>query len=417
VLRFLSGFLGISVLVCIVTFLLLKRRLGLSKKGNLWLLAFFTFAAALMVVAPLQYRMSAVRPVESWLQFLQFSQYLLMGWVGVTLLTFIFAEFIQFIVWSEGKIRDRMNGESAAQNTSRRIFLTEGVTRGLLAATSLASVGGYLQAKWGPRIQPMTLYPKNFPKEFDGLTLAQISDIHIGPLLHREFLQNVVDQVMSLNADIILITGDLVDGTVEQLRELVEPLKQLKAREGIYFCTGNHEYYSGANEWMEYLESIGVHVFRNSNVILSRPVGEIASLTTQPIQANHIAKNNKVKILLGGVFDWHAGRFFEDQKTDPYAAAKTNEEVACKILLAHNPYSIIEGADAGFNLQISGHTHAGQFYPFVFLVKLALKHVEGLYQINENTQLYVNRGTGYWGPPNRLGKWSEITHFTLKSKA
>jgi predicted MPP superfamily phosphohydrolase len=403
VLRFMTGFLGISVLVCVLTFFLLKNRLGLSKRGNFFLLLSFVVGALLLIVGPLHYRTGVNAPIETWSHVLQLVQYLFMGFIGVVLLTFIFAEIIQifFTLWNFGA-RQMQKKNPGPQDVSRRMFLTEGLARGIVVASTAATGLGYVQAEYGPKITPVTLYPKNFPKEFDGLTIAQISDVHIGPLLRKEFLQSVVDQVLSLKADLIFITGDLVDGTVEQLRDFVDPLKQLHAREGIYFCTGNHEYYSGANEWMDYLETIGITVFRNSNKIFSRP-----SLTG----------GDSTKILIGGVYDWHADRFFEDQKTDPAAAAQTHEAVNCKILLAHNPYSIDGAAAAGFNLQVSGHTHAGQFYPFAFVEKLFLKHVEGLYQINENTQLYVNRGTGFWGPPNRLGKWSEITHFTLKSKS
>ena len=401
----MTFFLAISALVCAITFTILKNRLGLSKKGNRWLLLFFVLSAVIMVVAPLEYRTGTTPPVGTPVgalkSTLQWVQFLLMGWIGVILLNFIFVEILQFgLRFAKPAKGTARTTELNHQNLSRRIFLTEGVARMLVGASTVAATGGYLQAKGGPKVNAVTISPKGLPPEFDGLSLAQISDVHIGPLLHRDFLQNVVDQVMALHADIILITGDLVDGTVDQLRDFVEPLKQLKAKEGIYFCTGNHEYYAGANEWMEYLESIGIHVFRNSNKILSRPSA---------------SGKGTAEILLGGVYDWHAGRFYKEQTTDPFLAAKASSPVSCKILIAHNPYSIEEAAAAGFNLQISGHTHAGQFYPFVFIVKLALKHVEGLYQINENTQLYVNRGTGYWGPPNRLGKWSEITHFTLKA--
>jgi predicted MPP superfamily phosphohydrolase len=343
---------------------------------------FILFVALLMVGGPLKYRFSDVLRTP-FNDAIQFTQYFLMGWMGTVFLVFMVLEFIQAL--------------AKPFEPAKRVFLTEGVTRGLLGATTLAVFGGLWEAKSKPRIHPVSIKLSTLPKVFQGLTIAQISDVHIGPLLHREFLDGVVDEVMSLNADMIFITGDLIDGSVAQLKDQMEPLKRLKAREGVYFCTGNHEFYSGVQEWIDYLESIEIHVFKNSNVVISR-------------------KNNlggEDKILVAGVHDWHGDQFSEAFKTDPSAAAKTTEAVSCKILLAHNPFSIDGAAAAGFNFQASGHTHAGQFYPFVFLVKMKLKHSEGLYKINDQTQLYVNRGTGFWGPPNRLGKHSEITHFTL----
>ena len=140
---------------------------------------------------------------------------------------------------------------------------------------------------------------------------------------------------------------------------------------------------------------MGIHVFKNTNVVFTRR-----------------GKEGDEKLLLAGVYDFKAASI-SGQECNPAVAAKTSEPVFCKILLSHNPQSINHAADAGFHLQLSGHTHAGQFMPFTFILKLALKYSEGLYQVNPNTQLYVNRGTGYWGPPNRLGKRSEITHITL----
>jgi predicted MPP superfamily phosphohydrolase len=382
--RFLFIFTAIAVLVCGSTFIVFKRRLGLSKKMNKVLGSFMLLIALLMVVSPIIYRMSKGESANSTPQFiLQFTQYFLLGWVGINFMVFMFLELVQML--------------AKPFDPQKRIFLTEGVARGLVAGTFIVAFGGLHGAVTEARIVATPIKLPNLPKSFQGLTIAQISDVHIGPILKKGFLDGIVDQVMSLNADMIFITGDLVDGTLDQLKSQMEPLKRLKAKDGIYFCTGNHEFYSGVAEWMQYLEGIGIHVFKNTNLILTR-------------------KNSSgvdEKILLAGVHDWHGEQFSEEYKSDAFAASKTTEKVDCKILLAHNPYSIDAAAQAGFNLQISGHTHAGQFYPFVFLVKLRLKHSEGLYQINDQTQLYVNRGTGFWGPPNRLGKHSEITHYTL----
>ncbi|MBS1959601.1 MAG: metallophosphoesterase [Bdellovibrionales bacterium] len=383
-LKFAFIFSALSFGICLLTYSLLKRRLKLEKKKSFWLLMTFTGIAILMISGPLAYRYGQASIENIGQQALQFAQYFLMGWVAMTLLTFFALEVVQSFL---GILAIPFKGE-------KRIFLTEGVTKGLIAATSAATLGGYLQASAKPRIDKVEVKLPMLPKSFDGFTMTQISDVHIGPLLHKEFLSGVVDDILALDPDVILISGDLVDGTVEQLKQQVEPLRRLKAREGVYFCTGNHEYYSGAEEWLAHLEEMGIHTFRNSNTVFTR---------------------GNDKILLGGVYDFTGGRYLDSHISDPVKAAITGENVSCKILMAHNPFSTTVAATADWNYQVSGHTHAGQFYPFAFLVKLALKYSEGLYQVNDKMQLYVNRGTGFWGPPNRLGKPSEITHHILRS--
>ncbi len=336
-----------------------------------------------IVGGPILFRATKADPNSTFQTAFQFYQYFSMGWVGTNLMVFGLLEILQML--------------ARPFDPGKRIFLSQGVARGVLTGTTLMTVGGWIAAEAKAEVVPVDIHLPTLPKSFSGLRIAQISDVHIGPLLHRTHFEGIVDQVMALNADAIFITGDLVDGMVDQIKDLMEPLKRLKAKDGVYFCTGNHEYYSGVDEWITYLETVGIHVFKNSNVILTRP-----------------SESGVEKLMIAGVHDWHGEQFSEEHRSDPFKAAKTEEAVSCKILLAHNPYSIDDAAKAGFDFQISGHTHAGQFYPFVFIVKLRLKHNEGLYQINDKTQLYVNRGTGYWGPPNRLGKRSEITHYTLK---
>jgi len=384
VLRFAVVFSVLSFVLCGSTYLLLRHRLKLQNRGNRILL-FLTFGiGVLIIVGPFVYRAAHASIQNPLQQALQFVQYFLMGWTAMTLLTFASAEILNLIA----KILAR------PFDPSKRIFFTEGVARGLVAGTSIAALGGLFEAEIGARVDPVEIRLKTLPAAFDGFVIAQISDIHLGPLIHEKYLDHVVDRVMALQADAIVITGDLVDGTVEQLRSLTDPLKRLKAKDGVYFCTGNHEYYSGAEAWIAFLQTLGIHVFQNSNVILDHG-GE--------------------KLMLAGVHDWQAWRTIPSHKADPVKAAQTDETVGCKILLAHNPKSTDENSKAGFHLQLSGHTHAGQFYPFVFLAKLFHRYFEGLYPVNDSMQVYVNRGTGYWGPPNRLGKRSEITRITLKT--
>ena len=387
--RFAGFFTIVSLLVCGATYKIIVKRLKLKKHGKIFLASTLSFIAFIMTAGPLQYRFFQPAPNEPFTFTIQFLQYFLMGWVGVTLILLLVAETTQTLIDLFKK----------PFHPEKRIFLTEGVTKGILATATFGTFAGFIETKLGPKVEPVSIHLKHLPKSFDQLTLAQISDIHIGPLLHHDYLNHVVDQILSLNTDIIMITGDLVDGSVAQLKEHIEPLRRLKAREGVYFCTGNHEYYSNALEWIAYLESMGIHVFKNDHKIFTR-------FNEQGL-AEHL--------LLAGVYDWQAARHLESHTTNPYQAAKTDLPVKCKILMAHNPFSIEDATAAGFHLQVSGHTHAGQFYPFTLIAKVLIKYFEGHYHINENTQLYVNRGTGYWGPPNRLGKMSEITHYTLRS--
>lgn len=377
--RFAIFFSIISIIVSGSTFYFLKKRLNLSVDGNRILLGIHIISSLIMILAPLHYRVNRASIDSAGNSILQFSQYYMMGWIGVTLIVFGIAEFLQFIFKSF--------------DPSKRIFLTEGVAKGLLTATSLASFGGFLQLKAGPIIERVTITLPTLPKSFDGFTIAQLSDVHIGPMLDKDFAQKIVTQTLELKADLIALTGDFVDGTIDQLRDHVLPFQQLKAEHGVYFITGNHEYYSGADEWLTHFESFGIHAFRNSNKIIEK---------------------NSEKLLVGGVFDVQGERFSPQHRTDPHQAAACVDPVSCKILLAHNPRSIDEATKAGFHLQLSGHTHAGQFYPFTWIARLAHVYFEGLSRVNENTQIYVNRGTGFWGPPNRLGKTSEITLITLK---
>jgi predicted MPP superfamily phosphohydrolase len=383
-LRFALFFGTVTLLVCGLTYRLLSRRLGLGKRGNRLLLAFLLCSGVLMIWGPVSYRALEVSATSLKDYFLQWTQFFLLGWVGSVFLIFIFFEIIQ--------------AASKPFDPRKRIFLTEGVSRGLLAAGTASSFFGLLEANAGPAVHEVPITLPTLPKSFDGFRVAQISDVHVGPLIHRDYLENVVARVMALKADAIFITGDLVDGTVDQLREEIEPLRKLSARHGVYFCTGNHEYYSGVHDWIAHLESMSIQVLKNSNRVITQ---------STPAGDEHL--------MIAGVYDHNAYRYDSSHQCVPALAAKSDLPVSCKILLAHNPFSIKEAVAAGFDLQVSGHTHAGQFYPYTFIVKTILKYSEGLYRVNDKTQIYVNRGTGYWGPPNRLGKRSEITHLTLKS--
>jgi predicted MPP superfamily phosphohydrolase len=226
-----------------------------------------------------------------------------------------------------------------------------------------------------------------------GFRIVQISDIHVGPTIKHDYLRAVVERVNALQPDLVAITGDLVDGSVAQLREHVAPLAGLRSRHGTYFVTGNHEYYSGVHGWMEELRALGIRVLHNEHVLLA---------------------HGGAQLVLAGVTDYTAHHFDPAHRSNPRAALAGAPAGAPKVLLAHQPRSAAAAAEAGFDLQLSGHTHGGQFLPWKFQVPLQQPYTAGLHQLGR-LWIYVSRGTGYWGPPKRLGAPSEISEIRLGS--
>jgi predicted MPP superfamily phosphohydrolase len=225
------------------------------------------------------------------------------------------------------------------------------------------------------------------PAGWPGLRIVQISDLHVGPTIRRGYVEAIIEAVSSLDADIIVITGDLVDGFVEQLRDSIEPLRSLRARHGVYFVTGNHEYFYRANEWIVALQSLGIKVLSNRHDII---------------------RHEGAPVLIAGVDDPAA----DPKETEPREgllarALAGAPERALSILLAHRPSDAIHAAAQGFDIQLSGHLHGGQFFPLTLLLRYAEPFLAGLYRPH-GMWLYVNQGAGYWGPPNRLGARQEI---------
>lgn len=233
------------------------------------------------------------------------------------------------------------------------------------------------------------------PSELDGTSIVQISDVHIGPTLRKEFLEEVVRQVNALSPDVVAITGDLVDGSVDDLREHVAPLAHIRARHGVFFVTGNHEYYSGAEEWCAELERLGIRVLRNERV-------QVGSA--------------EASFDLAGIDDYHAAQFGNGHGADLARAVAGRDKSRELVLLAHQPRAVFEAREHEVGLQLSGHTHGGQIWPWNFMVKLQQPVVSGLARFGR-TWVYVSNGTGFWGPPMRLGAPAEITRVVLLAPA
>jgi hypothetical protein len=259
-------------------------------------------------------------------------------------------------------------------------------------AALLASGVGLWNARRIARVVHVDVPIAGLPPALHGFSIVQLSDVHVGPTIRRKYVEGIVEAVNGLQADVVAITGDLVDGSVPELREHVAPLAQLAARDGRYFVTGNHEYYSGAAAWMREIERLGLTVLHNEHVVIERE-GE--------------------KLVIAGVPDWGAAHYDRTHASDPQAAiAGAPADARARVLLAHQPRTAPAAAQAGFDLQLSGHTHGGQFLPWNFFVRLQQPFTAGLYRLDE-LWVYVSRGTGYWGPPKRFGAPSEITKLRL----
>ncbi len=256
----------------------------------------------------------------------------------------------------------------------------------------LVTIIGLINARRVAKVIAVDVPIAGLPLALHGFTIAQISDIHVGPTIKHGYLNAIVDAVNRLNADLIAVTGDLVDGSVSRLAPHTAPLAKLNARHGAYFVTGNHEYYSNAHAWIAEIRRLGLTVLLNEHVVLT---------------------HDDARLLVAGVTDYSAHHFDESHRSDPLAAlAGAPADVSMKLLLAHQPRSATAAADAGFDLQLSGHTHGGQFFPWNLFVPLQQPYTAGLNRLR-GLWVYTSRGTGYWGPPKRLGAPSEITRLRL----
>ncbi|WP_144630912.1 metallophosphoesterase [Bordetella genomosp. 13] len=255
-----------------------------------------------------------------------------------------------------------------------------------------ASVAGFFNARRRARVVDVEVPVAGLPEALRGFTVVQISDVHVGPTIKRGYVQAIVDAVNAANPDMVAITGDVVDGSVERLAEHTRPLGGLRAPHGVYLVTGNHEYYSGASAWVAEFRRIGLRVLLNEHAVV-RPAGHC--------------------VVVAGVTDFSAGAFDAAQRSSPARAlAGAPADAAVRLLLAHQPRSAAAAAPLGYTLQLSGHTHGGQFFPWGFFVPLQQPFVAGLHRY-EGMWVYTSRGTGYWGPPKRLGAPSEITRLRL----
>lgn len=271
----------------------------------------------------------------------------------------------------------------------------------------LATAWGLHNARKVAQVTRVDVPIAGLPDALHGFSVVQISDIHVGPTIGGAYLQRIVERVNTLQADMVAITGDLVDGSVDELRMHVAPLSRLVSRHGSFFVTGNHEYYAGAHAWIEELRGLGVQVLLNEHRVLHHATASARMMD------GSMRSGRPEMVVVAGVTDFSAHRFDARHRSDPVAAARGAPAGArLRLLLAHQPRSALAAVDAGYDLQLSGHTHGGQFWPWMYFVQFQQPFTAGLRRL-DTLWVYTNRGTGYWGPPKRLGVSAEITYLRL----
>jgi predicted MPP superfamily phosphohydrolase len=288
----------------------------------------------------------------------------------------------------------RAQGPALAIDPERRLAISR-LFAGAAALLGLGASGvGVVSALSPVEVKRVRVTIDRLARSFSGTRIVQLTDVHVGPTIGKGFIEDIVARVNALEPDIVAITGDLVDGSVEELAEHVAPLAQLRAKHGVYFVTGNHEYYSGADEWIAHLRTLGIRVLRNERVRIGGEEG----------------------FDLAGIDD-HSSRGMGRGHGPDLARALAGRDAdrAC-VLLAHQPRAIELADRLGVDLQLSGHTHGGQIFPWNLVVRLQQPFVAGLHKLSR-AQIYVSRGTGYWGPPMRVGAPAEITEIELVAGA
>ncbi|MGB0591798.1 MAG: metallophosphoesterase [Myxococcota bacterium] len=350
-------------------------------------------ACALILAAAMVTMMSLSRHVER--EVVWPLPLLTWSWLGVLFYLLLFTFAADVGRWSR-RLWARVGGEApaapqapavASEGVSRRVF-GQKLAAGLSAATTLGvGVHGFYSARGEFYVPETEVKIPRLAPSLEGLRVVLLSDIHIGPTLGGAFIDRIVERTNSLRPDLVAITGDLVDGSVALIGDEVGRLSRLKSRYGTFFSTGNHEFYSGAQAWMTHLERAGVTVLANSRQRVGDDGGTIEVV---------------------GIHDLQGARFAPHFAPDLATAMTGADPEAATLLLSHQPRAI--GLTDGFDvdLQLAGHTHAGQLWPFGGLTRLVQPYIQGLHSHNAATQIYVSGGTGYWGPPMRVGAPPEI---------
>ncbi|MBS1119166.1 MAG: metallophosphoesterase [Deltaproteobacteria bacterium] len=320
------------------------------------------------------------------------------GWVSMPWMALVGLTFVALVVLDVCTLTVRLGRRAITRrpvevSVGRRTFLARVTGGTALAVGGTGMARGMFEARGTHEIVDVEITLDKLPAALDGFTIVQLSDLHVGMTIDRAFVQRVVDHTNRLAPDLIALTGDLVDGQVEDLREDIAPLASLRAKHGVFAVTGNHEYYSGADAWIEELKRLGARYLRNERVTIG---------------------NGDASFELAGVDD-HGAHGWQGHGQDLPAATAGRDRERALVLLAHQPRQVRVAALHGVDLQLSGHTHGGQIWPWHYLVKIQQGGLLAGRYLHASTQLYVTRGCGYWGPPVRLLAPLEITRVILRS--
>ncbi|WP_413733417.1 metallophosphoesterase [Sodalis sp. RH21] len=345
-----------------------------------WLAALLLVASVLLIPLGMAARNIKKQPLSDRLAW---AGLLMMGCFSSLLVLTVLRDILLLLLYAVNSVR----GATAATGD----FTAASALCVPLFAILLTLLGVYYARRNAP-VKIIDVPIAGLAAALNGFRIVQISDIHIGPTIKRGYVEKIVATVNALNADLIAVTGDVVDGSVPQLEADARPLGALSARHGTFFVTGNHEYYAGADAWIAEFRRLGFKVLMNEHVVV-----------------NH----DGARAVVAGVTDYGGGNFDPAHASDPQKAmGGAPGDILFRLLLAHQPRSATAASAAGFTLQLSGHTHGGQFLPWQFFVRLQQPFVHGLAKLDD-LWVYTSRGTGYWGPPIRLAAPSEVTLLRL----
>jgi len=326
----------------------------------------------------------------------------LFTWMGASFLLFtaLLATDLARTLWTGARWLAAVVGSplGAPPDPARRVFVARTLAGGAALAASTAAAAGFQSATGEPLVHEVPVKLERLPPALSGFTLAQISDLHVGPTIREKHVRRAVDLANGLHPDAVVITGDLVDGTVAELRHATQHLARLKARYGVFFVTGNHDFYSGVRPWIDELVRYGIRPLRGQRVSLGD------------------AGRGGASFDLAGVDDWSFARAEDGRWPALERAVAGRDPDRSLVLLAHQPRGVAEAARAGVELQLSGHTHGGQLFPWSVVVSVYYRYYKGLYRHHEGGrtgQIYVSPGTGYWGPPMRIGAPAEVAKIVL----
>ncbi len=386
---FLLFFLVALSITAGVHFYLYRRLVAAPELPAPWFTIGRAALIALGVSIPLSFFASRLFGLHT-ARFVVFPVYIWMGLMTLLFFCFLGLDLLRAVLTLASRVSG--HGEWLA-SPERRLFLAR-VVAGTAAGLVVPAAGvGVVRGLGQLVVKRVEVTLRKLPQEFDGFTIAQLTDLHLGPTRNGDWMAEVVRRTNALGADLIAITGDLVDATVRQLAPDVAPLRELRAREGVVFVTGNHEYFNDLSGWMAHLPKLGLRVLRNERMTIRR---------------------GGAALDLAGVDDPTGRRFAPGHGTDLEKALGGRDPDRPSVLLAHQPNVIDDAQARGVDLVLSGHTHGGQLWPFSYLVALSQPYLKGLHD-HRGTQIYVSSGTGFWGPPMRLGTTAEITLITLRA--